>query len=95
MQTIDAIYENGVLRPIQHFKMEEGRRVKLTVEEYDGNENDSAASFLDIAQDTGLPRDYAANIDHYLYGLPKQTETYLKKLSKRVFKIGREKRCEF
>ena len=37
MQTIDAIYENGVLRTIQHFKMEEGRRVKLTVEEYDGN----------------------------------------------------------
>jgi predicted DNA-binding antitoxin AbrB/MazE fold protein len=74
MQTIEAIYENGVLRHVHYFEMEEGRRVKLTVEESDVNEAGSAATFLDIAQDTGLPRDYAANIDHYLYGLPKQTE---------------------
>lgn len=74
MQTIEAIYENGVLRPIQHFEMEEGRRVKLTVEESEDKQTDSAASFLDIARETGLPADYATNVDHYLYGLPKQTE---------------------
>jgi predicted DNA-binding antitoxin AbrB/MazE fold protein len=31
-QTLDAIYENGVFRPLKSLKISEGQKVKLTVE---------------------------------------------------------------
>jgi predicted DNA-binding antitoxin AbrB/MazE fold protein len=31
-QTLDAIYENGVFRPLESPKISEGQKVKLTVE---------------------------------------------------------------
>jgi len=31
-ETIDAIYENGVLRPLRKLSMSEGQRLRLTVE---------------------------------------------------------------
>ncbi len=71
MNTVEAIYENGVFRPIQKVEIEEGIMVEITVRFPD--EIDPAADFSDIAVKTGIS-DLAINIDHYLYGLPKQSE---------------------
>ena len=71
MNTVEAIYEKGVFRPIQKVDFEEGEKVEIIIKM--PNEKDSAESFADIAVDTGIS-DLAANVDHYLYGLPKQTE---------------------
>lgn len=71
-ESVEAIYENGVFRPLQPVNLPEGERVHLTVAA-DERANDPAADFSDIAVDMGIP-DLATNIDHYLYGLPKQKE---------------------
>ena len=71
MNTVEAIYEKGVFRPIQKVDFEEGEKVEIIIKM--PNEKDSAESFADIAVDTGIS-DLATNIDYYLYGLPKQTE---------------------
>lgn len=73
MNTVEAIYENGVFRPIQKVDFEDGERVKITVEVTVVRQRDSAEDFSDIAVDTGIS-DLATNVDHYLYGLPKQSE---------------------
>ena len=69
MNAIEAIYEKGVFRPIGKIDLNEGDKVEITVKPFE--EKDSAESFADIAQETGIS-DLALNIDHYLYGLPKQ-----------------------
>ena len=71
MNTVTAIYEKGVFRPIQKVDFEEGEKVEIIIKLPE--EKDSAESFADIAVDTGIS-DLAMNVDHYLYGLPKQTE---------------------
>ncbi len=75
MNTIEAIYEQGVFRPVEKIEMTEGERVKITIEitVKTEEEKDSAADFSDIAVDIGIT-DLATNIDYYLYGLPKQSE---------------------
>ena len=75
MNTIEAIYEKGTFRPVEKIELTEGERVKITVEitVKPKAEKDSAEDFSDIAVDTGIS-DLAINIDHYLYGLPKQSE---------------------
>ena len=73
MQIIEAVFENGVLRPVQPLDLEEGECVMLTLKQRK-RAIDEAKSILSIAQETDLPADYAINIDHYLYGLPKQNE---------------------
>jgi len=70
MNTIEAIYEKGVFRPIQKVDLEEGDKVEITINVE--RERDPAESLHDFAVDTGIT-DFAENIDHYLYGLPKQT----------------------
>ena len=74
MQTIEAIYENGVLRPIQPLDLEDGENVTLTLQKRNKDIED-ALSILELAQETDLPADFATNVDYYLYGLPKQSET--------------------
>jgi len=69
MTTVEAIYEKGVFRPVQKVDFEEGEKVEISIKHVD--EQDPAADFSDIAKETGIP-DLAINIDHYLYGLPKQ-----------------------
>ena len=71
MNTVEAIYEKGVFRPIQKVDFEEGEKVEIIIKM--PNKKDSAESFADIAVDTGIS-DLATNVDYYLYGLPKQTE---------------------
>lgn len=71
MEKVEAIYEQGVFRPVREVDLQEGERVKITVEVLVRSEKDSAEDFSDIAVETGVT-DFAANIDHYLYDLPKQ-----------------------
>lgn len=71
MEIIEAIYEKGVFRPIHEVDIKEGERVEIQIKTED--KRDPAYDLADIAMDTGIP-DFAENIDHYLYGLPKQTE---------------------
>ena len=70
MNTLQAIYENGVFRPIQKVDLEDGERVEITIRSE--IERDPAETIPDLAIDTGIS-DFAENIDHYLHGLPKQT----------------------
>ena len=71
MNTVEAIYEKGVFRPIQKVDFEESGKVEIIIKL--PQEKDSAADFSDIAIDADIP-DLATDIDHYLYGLPKQSE---------------------
>lgn len=80
MNTVEAIYEKGVFRPVQRVDLQDGERVEITIRSegeidsaYSIPNVDSAAEFSDIAVDSGIT-DLAENIDHYLYGLPKQSE---------------------
>jgi predicted DNA-binding antitoxin AbrB/MazE fold protein len=71
MNTVEAIYEKGVFRPIQKVDFEEGEKVEIIIKL--PQEKDSAESIPDLAIDIGIS-DLATNVDHYLYGLPKQSE---------------------
>ncbi len=71
MNAVEAIYENGVFRPIGKIDLDEGIKVEITVKPF--AEKDGAEKILDLSIDLGVS-DLAENIDHYLYGLPKQTE---------------------
>lgn len=66
---VEAIYENGVFRPLTHVGLVNGERVEIAVTTV--GRIDPAFNLTEIAEETGLS-DLATNIDHYLYGLPKQ-----------------------
>jgi predicted DNA-binding antitoxin AbrB/MazE fold protein len=72
--TVDAVYENGVLKPARPLPLKEHEKVSVTVE--------PAATpiwerILALTADAPpeevakVPSDGAAQIDHYLYGTPK------------------------
>ena len=71
-EQIEAIYENGVFRPLQQINLPEGEQVSLIVL-CNRTTEDPAYNLAEIAEDTGIS-DLATNIDHYLYGLPKQSD---------------------
>jgi predicted DNA-binding antitoxin AbrB/MazE fold protein len=70
MNTVEAIYEKGVFRPIGKIDLNEGDKVEITVKPF--SVKDSAETIPDLAIDLGIS-DFAENIDHYLYDLPKQS----------------------
>ncbi len=72
-EAVEAIYERGVFRPLKPVELPEGERVQLTIAAAAGTHApDPAEDLSDLVVDTGIP-DLATNIDHYLYGLPKQS----------------------
>lgn len=71
MNTVEAIYEKGVFRPIGKVDLKDGERVEISIRS--DRERDPAETIHELAVDTGIS-DLAENIDYYLYGLPKQTE---------------------
>ena len=71
MNTIEAIFEKGVFRPIQAVDLDDGEKVEITFRTE--AEKDPAETIPDLAIDIGVS-DFGENIDHYLYGLPKQSE---------------------
>ena len=68
-QTIEAIFEAGVLRPEVPLLLGAGTRVRVTLEIMSTPSNEPC-SFLQTARSLELegPADWAANLDHYLYG---------------------------
>lgn len=71
MNTVEAIYENGVFRPFGKVDLKDGERVEISIRT--DIERDPAETIHELAVDTGIT-DLAENIDYYLHGLPKQTE---------------------
>ena len=77
---IKARYVNGALLPLEPLDLEEGSEVVLSIEE-EGAPNGAPDSFLEMFERLhqsappgtwdGLSADGAKNIDHYLYGTPK------------------------
>jgi predicted DNA-binding antitoxin AbrB/MazE fold protein len=82
IHNIDAIYDHGVLRPIEPLALPEGARVRLRVEVESGADQTQAPDgelptllermkdFVGTVHD--LPPDSSVNLDHYLYGTPKR-----------------------
>lgn len=88
--TIDATYENGVLKPAEALPLAEHAQVRVTVEEASiaGDENAEAivegSTLMErlIARGKALPEEVLARLphdgasqhDHYIYGTPKRKD---------------------
>ncbi|MBI1747042.1 MAG: antitoxin family protein [Acidobacteria bacterium] len=75
-KVIEAVYQNGQIKPLEEIVLPENARLLVTVLEEtsipsNNLKNDPAYNLEDIAEETGIT-DLAQNIDHYLYGLPKK-----------------------
>ena len=65
MSTVaEAVYENGILRPIQPLSLPEGMRVRLTITPAD-EDYDPLGAVIGICDG---PADGAENHDKYIYG---------------------------
>ncbi len=69
-QTIEAVFDGNVLRPQEPLALEEGTRVRVTIEPVAAPAADKPRSFLQTARSLRLdgPPDWSANLDQYLYG---------------------------
>lgn len=75
--TIDATYENGVLKPAQPLPLSEHEKVRVTVEPSRPPIWERIAALADDATPEELakpPTDGASQHDHYIYGTPKRAE---------------------
>jgi predicted DNA-binding antitoxin AbrB/MazE fold protein len=81
IHNIDAIYDQGVFRPIEPLALPEGARVHLRVEEAGAEqptvESGQIPTLFERLKDVvgsidDLPDDSSLNLDHYLYGTPKR-----------------------
>ena len=77
--TVDAIYENGVIKPGQPVKLEEKTKVHLVIERAEptpaADDDDptgwkAAEELIGFIKDS--PPDMAENHDFYLYGRPRR-----------------------
>ena len=75
--TVEAVYEDGVLKPVQPLPLKEHERVSITVEERGLSLAERiAARVRALPPETvdRLPSDGASQHDHYIYGTPKRPE---------------------
>ena len=75
--TVEAVYENGVLKPAQPLPLKEREHVRITVEPVRPpiwERIAARAAEVPPEELAKLPTDGAAQIDHYLYGHPKRPE---------------------
>ncbi len=75
--TVEAVYENGVLKPLQPLPLQEHETVRLTVEQRQPSLAERIAARARALPPEvlgALPDDLAAQHDHYLYGTPKRPE---------------------
>lgn len=75
-KTIEAIFDGKVFRPKDALALEPNTRVRITIEPVEPTSK-GCVSFLDTALSLKLegPRDWAVNIDTYLYGGESQHES--------------------
>jgi predicted DNA-binding antitoxin AbrB/MazE fold protein len=75
--TVEAVYEDGVLKPTQPLPLPEHEKVTGTVQE---RQPSLAERIVALARDLppevldAWPTDGASQHDHYLYGAPKRPE---------------------
>ena len=76
IKSIEAIFDGKVLRPKDALTLEPNTRVRITIEPVEPTTK-GGVSFLDTALSLKLdgPRDWAVNIDTYLYGGENQHES--------------------
>jgi predicted DNA-binding antitoxin AbrB/MazE fold protein len=76
IKTIEAVFDGKVFRPKDALTLEPNTRVRITIEPVEPTTK-GAVSFLDTAISLKLdgPRDWAVNIDTYLYGGEHQHES--------------------
>jgi predicted DNA-binding antitoxin AbrB/MazE fold protein len=72
-QVIQAIYEDRVLKPLEHLALKEHQQVQVTVQPVSSDESDNLAPtssdpLAGVRVATGI-RDLAANFDDYRFGL--------------------------
>jgi predicted DNA-binding antitoxin AbrB/MazE fold protein len=75
--TIEAVYEDGVLKPVQPLPLKEHEKVCVTVVKARPPIWERIAALAADAPPEELdkvPTDGAAQLDHYLYGHPKRPE---------------------
>lgn len=75
--TIDATYENGVLKPAQPLPLRECEKVRVTVEPALPPIWERISALASDAPPEELakpPTDGASQHDHYIYGTPKRAE---------------------
>jgi predicted DNA-binding antitoxin AbrB/MazE fold protein len=75
--TVEAVYENGVLKPVQSLPFKEHERVSLTVETAQLPIWEQIIALTADAPPeelAKLPVDGASQHDHYIYGTPKRPE---------------------
>ena len=75
--TIEAVYENGVLKPSQPLPFKEHERVSITVEPAPIPIWERLAALTADAPEEELAKlsvDGASQHDHYIYGTPKRPE---------------------
>jgi predicted DNA-binding antitoxin AbrB/MazE fold protein len=75
--TVEAVYENGVLKPAEPLPLKEQEKVRITVEPARPPIWERILALTADAPPGELakvPRDGAAQLDHYLYGAPKSQE---------------------
>jgi predicted DNA-binding antitoxin AbrB/MazE fold protein len=73
---IDAIYENGVFRPVEPVDLPDKLEVRLSFQPKSSGGHPALKRLLEIAEryprNPNSPTDRAAQHDHYLYGTPKR-----------------------
>jgi predicted DNA-binding antitoxin AbrB/MazE fold protein len=75
--TVEAVYENGVLKPVQPLPLKEHETVRVTVEEKQPSLAERIAALarnLPAEVVDAWPTDGASQHDHYLYGTRKRPE---------------------
>jgi predicted DNA-binding antitoxin AbrB/MazE fold protein len=75
--TVEAVYENGVLKPAQPLPLKEREKVRVTVETARPPIWEQIIALTADIPPEELdkpPVDGAAQLDHYLYGAPKRPE---------------------
>lgn len=75
--TVEAVYENGVLKLNEALPLKEHEEVRVTVEPVRApiwERLEALAAQVPEHEVQKLPADGAAQIDHYLYGHPKRPE---------------------
>ena len=75
--TVEAVYENGVLKPVQPLPLQEREVVRVTVEPARptlGEQIAARARALPPEVLDQFPADGASQHDHYLYGTPTRPE---------------------
>lgn len=78
-RVVEAIFKDGEVRPLEPLDLPDETRLTIIIEQADEpdvkagapGERDPLATIYEIAEDAG-PADLSVNLDHYLYGLPKQ-----------------------